>query len=144
MESTSKSRITSASSIQSSMFTKVSKVLPMDTDSIPFNYTETIATNFDGESDLLIYYSTLPDHFSYASSNNVADGTTFIQSFCEVFNDAYKNLPNNLSLTQMIIRINERVSNKRMQIAVPEFRMNKEIYFCPKDVSQSSPNSIEC
>jgi caspase 7 len=126
MESTLKSRINSASSIQPS------KGLLM-TDSVPSSNTEKIATNFNGESDLLIYYSTLPDHYSY--SNNQAVGTTFIQSFCDVFNDAYKNLPHNLSLTQMIIRINESVSNKRMQISVPELRMNKDIFFCPKNVS---------
>jgi caspase 7 len=125
MKSTPKSRISSASSIKSS------KDLPM-TDSVPFNYAEKIATNFDEESDLLIYYSTLPEHYSY--SHNVADGTTFIQSFCDIFNDAYKNLPHNLSLTQMITRINERVSNKRMQISVPELRMSKDIYFSPKNV----------
>ena len=128
--------MSSASSIQTSMFPKVLKILqPIETDSVTFNDAEKVATNFDEESDLLVFYSTLPDHYSYAYSHNVADGTTFIQSFCQVFNDAYKNLPNNLSLTQMILRINEKVSNKRMQISVPELRMTKEIYFWPKDVS---------
>jgi hypothetical protein len=93
-----------------------------------------VATKFEHESNLLIFNSTLPKHYSF--SKNVADGTIFINSFCKVFNDAYKNLPNNLSLAQMITKINEIVSNEKMQISVPEFRMNKEIYFLPKDVSR--------
>ena len=79
-----------------------------------------VATKFEHESNLLIFNSTLPKHYSF--SKNVADGTIFINSFCKVFNDAYKNLPNNFSLAQMITRINESVSNEKMQISVPEFR----------------------
>ena len=115
-------------------FPKVSKILqPIETDSVTFNDAEKVATNFDEESDLLVFNSTLPDHYSY--SNNVAEGTIFIQSFCDVFNDAFKNLPNNLSLAQMIIKINDRVSVTQQQISDPIFRMSKEIYFWPKNVS---------
>ena len=40
-----------------------------------------------------------------------------------------------MSLAQMITRINESVSDKRLQVPVPEFRINKEIKFLPKEVS---------
>ena len=96
------------------------------------NRDKKIPAKFENESDLLIYYSTLPNHLSWSVDKN--EGTIFIKSFCDVFNDAYKNLPNNLSLAQMITRINESVSDKRPQVAVPEFRMRKEIKFLPKDV----------
>ena len=89
---------------------------------------------FENESDLLIYYSTLPNHLSWSVDKN--EGTIFIKSFCDAFNDAYKNLPNNLSLAQMITKINESVSEKQLQVAVPEFRIKKEIKFLPKDVSK--------
>ena len=58
-----------------------------------------------------------------------------VKSFCDIFKNAYKNLPNNLSLAEMITKINEEVSKKRLTIAVPEFRMTKEIKFLPKNVS---------
>ena len=67
-------------------------------------------------------------------STNKNEGTIFIKSLCDVFNKAYENIPNNLSLAQMITQINEEVSNKNLQIAVPEFRMNREIKFSPKYV----------
>ena len=127
-----KSRSNSTSSTESRSGAKMSDKAVITSSKLNDD-NKNVATNFVGESDLLIYYSTLPDHYSY--SNNLADGTIFISSFCDVLNDAYKKLPNNLSLAQMITKINESVSNKRLQISVPEFRMTKEISFLPKDVS---------
>ena len=133
MESTQRSRISSASSTNSSEGPDWTDDLP-STSTQSNNNSKTNPTKFNEEIDLFVFNSTLPDHYSY--SNNVAEGTIFIQSFCQAFNDAYKNLPNNLSLAQMIIRINEKVtSNKRKQISVTELRMTKEIYFWPKNVS---------
>jgi caspase 7 len=87
------------------------------------------------ESDLLVYNSTIPKHYAYG---NVANGTFFIQSVCNVFREeAYKNLPNNLPLSQMITIINKRVkeTEKEIQVADPIYRLLKEVYFTPKNVS---------
>ena len=113
----------SASSIKSNQGTKMSDNVVNTSSSKNSKLNEDnkkVATQFEIESNLLIFNSTLPKHYSF--SKNVADGTIFINSFCKVFNDAYKNLPNNFSLAQMITRINESVSNEKMQISVPEFR----------------------
>ena len=51
------------------------------------------------------------------------------------------NLPNNLSLSQMITKINEKVKEEglklgeRMQLADPRNTLTKELYFVPKNVS---------
>ena len=88
------------------------------------------------ESDLLVYYSTLPNHLSF--SKDISEGTVFIKSLCNVFDTyAYKNLPNNnLPLSQMITKINESVMSQGVQIADPVFRMKREVYFLPKNVSE--------
>jgi caspase 7 len=93
-------------------------------------------TKIENESDLLVYYSTLPNHLSF--SKDITKGTVFIKSLCEVFDTyAYKNLPNNnLSLAQMITKINESVRSQGVQIADPVFRLIKEVYFLPKNVSE--------
>ena len=132
MESTQSSRISSASSTKSSEGEQMTDDLP-STSTQSNNNSKTNPTKFNEETDLFVFNSTLPDHLSY--SNNVAEGTIFIKSFCDVFNDAYKNVPNTLSLAQMIIRINDRVSESQQQISDPIFRMSKEIYFWPKNVS---------
>ena len=97
------------------------------------NKNKKIATKFEKESDLLIYYSTLPNHLSW--SNDKKEGTIFIKSVCDVFNDAYTNLPNNMSLAQMFTRINKSVSKTGQQISQLIFQMKEEVYFLPKDVS---------
>ena len=132
MESTQSSRVSSASSKKSSKGPQLTDDLP-STSTHSKNNSKTNPTKFNEESDLFVFNSTLPHHLSY--SNNVAEGTIFIQSFCQVFNDAYKNLPKTLSLAKMIIRINEKVSVTQLQISDPIFRMSKEIYFRPKNVS---------
>ena len=97
------------------------------------NLNKKIATKFENESDLLIYFSTLPNHLSW--SVDKSEGTLFIKSVCDVFNDAYKDLPNNMSLAQMFTKINDGVSKTGQQISEFLNRMSKEIYFLPKDVS---------
>jgi caspase 7 len=93
-------------------------------------------TKIENESDLLVYYSTLPNHLSF--SKDISEGTVFIKSLCEVFDKyAYKNLPNNnLPLSQMITKINESVMSQGVQIADPVFRMKREVYFLPKNVRE--------
>jgi hypothetical protein len=86
------------------------------------------------ESDLFIFYSTLPNHSSFAFLDT-NKGTYFIQNLCEVFNQAYMNLQNNLSLSQMITKINEKIKEEGMQLADPRTTLTKELYFVPKDVS---------
>ena len=125
------SRASSASSTNSSRGERMSDFA--SSSNLQSNVNKNIETKFESESDLLIYFSTLPNHLSWSVDKN--EGTIFIKSFCDVFNDAYKNLPNNMSLAQMITRINKSVSEKRLQVPVPEFRINKEIKFLPKEVS---------
>lgn len=88
------------------------------------------------ESDLLVYNATLPKHYAYGT---VTDGTYFIESICEVLNEAFKNLPNNLSLSQMVTKVNKRVKEREneIQLADPINRLTKEVYFTPKNVSFS-------
>ena len=96
------------------------------------------------ESDLLVYYSTLPNHLSW--SRDPKEGTLFIKSVCDVFKDAYANLPKNVSLAQMINKINEELSSKKVeinnvdgqkeivQVAQAISTMKRDVYFLPKDV----------
>jgi caspase 7 len=102
----------------------------------PQNNSKPQTTKIENESDLLVYYSTLPNHLAF-SKEDISEGTVFIKSLCEVFDTyAYKNLPNNnLSLAQMITKINESVMSQGVQIADPVFRMKREVYFLPKNVN---------
>ena len=98
------------------------------------------------ESDLLVYCSTLPGHLSW-SNNDPKEGTIFIKSDCDVFNDAYKNVPDNLSLAQMVNRINNELSSKTVeindenrhkvivQVAERSNTMKGDVYFWPKNVN---------
>jgi hypothetical protein len=109
------------------------------TDADPVANTNNISF-LEYESDLFIFYSTLPNHSSF-SFLDLNKGTYFIQSVCEVFNQAYMNLPYNLSLSQMITKINEKVKEEglklgeRMQLADSRITLTKELYFVPKNVS---------
>ena len=86
------------------------------------------------EADLLVYNATLPKHYAYGNKTN--EGTIFIESVCDVFfNEAYKNLPKNLSLSQMITKVNKKVEAKGIQLADPIMRLKKEVYLTPKNVS---------
>jgi hypothetical protein len=85
------------------------------------------------ESDFLVFYSTKKH---YVAFGNKINGTKFIESVCEVFNEAYKGLPNNLSLNQMITIINAKVAEKgSKQLTDPIPNFFKEVYFTPKNVS---------
>ena len=134
-ENEMESRIDSPSSTNSSQGAHMSDNAPST--NLQSNINKKIATKFENESDLLIYYSTLPKHLSF--STKIEDGTVFIKSVCDIFIGAYTNLPDNLSLAQMITNINEKVLDKQLQVPVPEFRINKEIKFLPKDVSKHFP-----
>jgi hypothetical protein len=93
-------------------------------------------TDVDTESDLLAFYSTLPDHLSFGAIDR---GTIFIQSVCDVLLDeAYKNIPNNGKLSQMILKINSKVKDRGLMVADPTYRLNKDVQFLPKDVSESN------
>ena len=48
-------------------------------------------TKIENESDLLVYYSTLPNHLSF--SKDISEGTVFIKSLCEVFDMPTKICP---------------------------------------------------
>ena len=125
-ENEMESRANSASSTRS---------IQQETDLNKFRKLPPIQANkSEYESDLIIYYSTLPNHLSWRVDES--EGTIFIKSVCDVFNDAYKNLPNNMSLAQMITKINKSVSKRGQQISAPIYRMSKEVYFLPKDVRQ--------
>ena len=108
-----------------------------------FNPTKEILAKIDYESDLLVYHSTFPDCLSWAKliDNEPKEGTIFIKSLCDVLSEAYRMLPNNLSLSQMITKINEKVKEegvrlgKRMQLSDPRTSLTKELYFRPKNVS---------
>ncbi len=87
------------------------------------------------ESDLLVYNATIPKHYAYGTET---DGTYFIQSVCKVlFEKAYRHLPNNLPLSQMITMINSKVQEKKQDTQVAEsiYRLKKEVFFTPKNVS---------
>jgi len=93
-------------------------------------------TDVDTESDLLAFYSTLPDHLSFGT---IDGGTIFIQSVCDVLlNEAYKNIPNNGKLSQMILKINSKVKEGGLMVADPIYRLTKDVQFLPKDVSESN------
>jgi len=106
--------------------------LPKDNKSISNSSNTNKKTEISTKTDLLVYNATLPDHYAFGTE---AEGTHFIKSVCEVFNDAYKNVPNNLPLSQMITKINQRVENTEIQVADPIYRLKKEVFFEPKNVS---------
>jgi len=86
------------------------------------------------ESNLLVYYAT-KKHFN-AFANETNEGTLFIDSFCEVFNQAYTDIPKHLSLSQMITIINAKIEEKGgKQLTDLSLNFNKEVYFTPKNVS---------
>jgi hypothetical protein len=81
---------------------------------------------------LLVYYATITNHHA-----KVTDGGVFVNSVCEVLNEAYKSLPNNLSLSQMVTKINEKIRNEGIEKVFSSSRstLTKEVYFTPKYVS---------
>ncbi len=91
----------------------------------------------DYNLDCLVFYSTFQKCLSW--SNYLEQGTIFIKSVCETFDEeAYKDLPKNPPLSQMITSIIYRVQKEKFQLAAPENTLPKEVYFTPKDVSAFS------
>jgi hypothetical protein len=90
-------------------------------------------TKIDYESDLLVYHSTLPDCISL--SKEPKEGTIFIKSVCDVLSEAYKRLPDNLTLSEMITTINKSVSDGKWQLSDPKNTLTKVVEFTPKKVS---------
>jgi hypothetical protein len=84
------------------------------------------------ESDLVVYNATLPKHYAFGTEK---DGTIFIKSVCEVLNEAYKELPNNVPLSKMILSINKSVRDSGIQLADPIIHLMADVYFMPKNVS---------
>jgi hypothetical protein len=89
-------------------------------------------TRNNAESDLLVYNATLPKHYAYGMEK---DGTVFIKNVCQVLNDAYKEMPNNLPLSKMILSINKSVRDSVIQLADPINHLMADVYFTPKNVS---------
>ena len=102
-----------------------------------FNPNKARLAKIDYESDLLVYHSTFPDCKSWAKliDNEPREGTIFIKSLCDVLSEAYRMLPNNLSLSQMITKINKSVSDEQLQLSDPKNTLTKEVFFTPKNVS---------
>ena len=92
-------------------------------------------TRKNAESDLLVYNATLPRHYAYGTET---DGTVFIKNVCQVLNDAYKYMPNNMPLSKMILNINKSVRDSGIQLADPINHLMADVYFTPKNVSCSS------
>jgi caspase 7 len=89
-------------------------------------------SRIEAESDLLMYYATLPEHYAFGS---VAEGTYFIKSVCKELNQAYTNLPNNNLLSGMILNINKSVRESGLALADPINRLVFDVKFTPKKVS---------
>jgi hypothetical protein len=54
-----------------------------------------------------------------------------------LLNEAYKNIPNNDKLSQMILKINSKVKDQGLSLADPIYRLTKDVQFLPKEVSES-------
>jgi hypothetical protein len=102
-------------------------------ESFNFNPAKACLTKIDYESDLLVYHSTFLDCKSWAKEPK--EGTIFIKSLCDVLSEAYRMLPNNLALSQMITKINKSVSDEKWQLSDPKNTLTKEVFFTPKNVS---------
>jgi hypothetical protein len=105
-------------------------------ESYNFKHIKVVLSKIKYESDLLVYHSTFPDCKSWAKliDNEPKEGTIFIKSLCDVLSEAYRMLPNNLPLSQMITKINKSVSDEKWQLADPKNTLTKEVYFTPKKV----------
>ncbi len=91
-------------------------------------------TPINAESDLLVFNATLPKHYAYGTE---LDGTVFIKNVCKVLNEAYKEIPNNIPLSKMILNINSSVRESGIQLADPINHLMSDVYFTPKNVSFS-------
>jgi hypothetical protein len=140
----SQARTSSANSIKSSQIARMSDSTNLQNDK--FSKLTPIPSNkSEYESDLLVYCSTIPNHLSW--SRDQEEGTIFIKSVCDVFKTAYNDIPDNLSLAQMVNKINDELSRKEVeiydenrhkvivQVAECVTRTKGEVYFLPKNVN---------
>lgn len=101
------------------------------------------------EADFLIAYSTISGYYSWRNSIN---GSWFIQSLCEVFNQ----MANKSEIMQLLTAVNRKVayhyesnandpsmSGKR-QIPCIVTMLTKELYFRPKQQQQQMFNQQQC
>ena len=130
--STSHSRSSSACSTKSGRNAKMTDNIKSSYSPLPPIQTGKLKTKLEDETDLLLFNSTLPNHLSWSMNEN--EGTIFIKSFCDVFNNAYKNLEtsDHLSLSQMITLIKASVQQYQIQVAISNSTMHKELKFWPK------------
>ena len=137
----SQSRTSSANSIKSSQIARMT-----DSTNLPIKkFSKLPPIQSDNESDLLVYCSTIPNNLSW--SRDPEEGTIFIKSVCDVFKTAYNDIPNNLSLAQMVNKINDELFSKEVkiydenrhivivQVAECVTRTKREVYFLPKNVN---------
>jgi hypothetical protein len=95
-----------------------------------------LTKTIDYESDVLVYHSTFHDYKSWTKNPKIyKEGSIFIKSVCDVLSEAYRMLPNNLPLSQMITKINKNVSDQKKQLPDPKNTLTKEVFFTPKNVS---------
>ena len=120
--------------------TKTNKNIPYETtnktttlDQSTKKEIESNFTKVEAESDLLVYYATLPEHYAFGNKTN--EGTIFIESVCTELTEAYKHLPNNILLSGMILNINKRVRESGLELADPINRLVADVNFTPKNVS---------
>jgi hypothetical protein len=134
----SQSRTSSANSIKSSQIARMSDSTNLQNK----KFSELPPIQSEYESDLLVYCSTIPNTLSW--SRDPKEGTIFIKSVCDVFKTAYNDIPDNLSLAQMVNKINDELSRKEVvingdkvifQVAECVTRTKGEVYFLPKNVN---------
>jgi caspase 7 len=92
------------------------------------------STKTETDSDLLVYNSILPNHHTCGT---VDQGTFFMKSLCNEFNEAYKNLPNNKPLSEMILNLNKSVRESGAQLEDPKNFLMADVNFTPKQVSKN-------
>ena len=127
----SQSRTSSANSTKSSQIARMSDTTNLQNK----NFSKLPPIQSEYESDLLVYCSTIPNNLSW--SRDPEEGTIFIKSVCDVFKTAYNDIPDNLSLAQMVNKINDELSSKEVKVQVAECvtRTKREVYFLPKNVN---------
>jgi hypothetical protein len=98
--------------------------------------SDSLATNKmtrrSADTDLLVYNVTLTKHYPLGTE---ADGTVFIKNLCKMLNGAYKELPNNIPISNMIHYVNKSVRDSGIQLTEPVNCLVAEVYFTPKKVS---------
>jgi caspase 6 len=98
--------------------------------------SDSLATNKmtrrSADTDLLVYNVTLTKHYPLGTET---DGTVFIKNLCKMLNGAYKELPNNIPISNMIHYVNKSVRDSGIQLTEPVNCLVAEVSFTPKKVS---------